>query len=75
MAKCCMCGKRFNVSDARDEYNAEFCGDPDYDEECGGEVCADCAISETHSNMNLGKAIDMVNGNDDYDGGFVKKWL
>ena len=75
MEKCCRCEKMFNVSDAREEYNAEFGGAPDYDEEFGGEVCADCAISDTHSNMNLGKAIDMMNGDEDYDADHVEKYL
>ena len=75
MAKCCRCGNRFNVSEARTDYNAEFDGDIDYDDEYGSEVCADCAISDTNSNMNLGKAIDMMNGDEDYDDDFVKKHL
>ena len=75
MAKCTMCGKKFDVSDTRNEYNAAFDGEIDYDEEYGGEVCADCAISETESNINVGRAIDMMNGDEDYDDGFVQKWL
>ena len=44
MKKCCRCEKKFDVSDAREEYNTEFGGKIDYDEEYGSEVCADCAI-------------------------------
>ncbi len=75
MKKCCKCGKKFNVSDAREEYIAEFGIDEEYDEEYGGEVCADCAISETQSNVNAGKAIDMMNGEEDYDDEHVKNYL
>lgn len=75
MAKCSWCGKRFNVTEARSEYNSEFDGEINYDEEYGGEVCSDCAISETNSNMNLGRAIDMMNGEEAYDDDFVKKHL
>lgn len=75
MAKCCVCGKRFNVKDARSEYNSEFDGGLDYDDDFEGEVCADCAISTSQSNMNLGQAIDMMNGEEDYDDDFVKKYL
>ena len=77
MAKCSRCGKRFNVSDARDEYIAEFGEEfgEEFDDNYGREVCADCAIPETQSNMNLGKAIDMMNGEEVYDEDFVKRWL
>lgn len=75
MAKCCRCRNEFNVSEARIDYNAEFDGDIDYDDEYGGEVCADCAISDTNSNMNRGKAIDMMNGDEEYDDDFVEKHL
>ena len=75
MAKCCMCGKKFNVSEARSEYNSEFDDEIDYDEEYGSEVCADCAICNTSSNMNLGRAIFMMNGDEDYDDDFVRDHL
>ena len=75
MEKCCMCGKEFNVDEARSEYNAEFDDALEYDDSYGGEVCADCAICESESNMNLGKAIDMMNGEEEYDDDFVKKHL
>jgi len=75
MEKCYRCEKTFNVSDAREEYNAEFGGDPDYDENYGPDVCADCAICDTESNMDIGKAIDMMNGDEDYDADHVEKYL
>lgn len=75
MAKCCRCGNRFDVSEARIVYNAEFNGEIDYDEEYGSEVCAYCAISDTDTNMNLGKAIDMMNGDEEYDDDFIEKHL
>ena len=75
MEKCCRCNIKFNVSEARSEYNSHFDGDADYDDEFGGEVCAECAISDSESNMNLGRAIDMMNGDEDYDDDFVDKWL
>ncbi len=75
MAKCCRCGEKFKVSDARAEYNSEFGAGFDYDEDYHGEVCADCAIADTHTNMNIGKAIDMMNGDEDYDEDHVQKWL
>ncbi len=75
MAKCCQCGNKFDVSDARSEYNGEFNGELDYDEDFGGEVCADCAICQSQSNMNLGRAIDMMNGEEAHDDDFVKKHL
>lgn len=75
MAKCCRCGTRFNVSDARDEYSSTFEGEIDDDEQYGGEVCANCAILDTESNINLGRAIFMMNGDEDYDDDFVQQWL
>jgi hypothetical protein len=78
MAKCCRCGKRFNVSEARDEYIAEFNGEIDgdtFDDTYGHEVCAECAIADSYSNINIGKAIDMWNGDEDYDADHVKKYL
>lgn len=75
MAKCDRCGKRFNVAEARDEYNAEFDGEIDYDEVTDGTVCADCAIPETESNISVGRAIDMMNGEEAHDQDFVDRWL
>ena len=72
MAKCVVCGKKFDLSWARDEYNAQFDNEIDYDEEFGGEkVCAECAINTTASNISAGKEIldynDMVHGEIPYD--------
>ena len=53
----------------------EFDGELNYDEEYGGQLCADCAISDTSSNINLGRAIDMMNGDEDYDDDFVREHL
>lgn len=76
MAKCAWCGKRFSISTAREEYNSYFNNDLDYDEDYDdNNICADCAIAESESNMSVGKAIDMVNGDEDYDDDFVQKWL
>ncbi|WP_433420805.1 hypothetical protein ACQP1V_09030 [Microtetraspora malaysiensis] len=70
MAKCLNCGTRFDVSTVRDEYE-EYVGDGDYD----GELCAECAIPDLESNLNLGHAIMMMNGDEDYDEDHVEKWL
>jgi hypothetical protein len=78
MAKCSRCGKRFSVSDTKSEYEDEFGNDIDsdyYEFSYGNEVCASCAISDTYSNMNLGRAIDMMNGEEYYDDDFVKRYL
>jgi len=72
---CTRCGAEFDVDEARDEYNSEFDGSISYDEEYDGDVCANCAISEANSYMNVGKAIDMMNGDADYDDDFVKNHL
>ncbi|WP_159599125.1 hypothetical protein [Agromyces humi] len=75
MAKCVRCGKEFDVDDSREEFNDEFDGDVDYDEEYAGEVCANCAIPDTESNINAGAAIDMMNGEIAYDADHVERWL
>lgn len=75
MATCEQCDAEFDVADARDEYNAEFGDDADYDEDFGGDVCASCAISQTDSNIELGRAIDMMNGEEEYDAEHVERWL
>lgn len=66
-AQCVRCANEFDASDAKAEYDDEFGGDPDYDEQYGGEVCANCAIPDTNSNMALGSAISMWNGDEDCD--------
>jgi hypothetical protein len=73
--KCLSCGTQFDVSDARSEYNTEFNDELDYDEDTGGEICANCGISETQSNIDLGRAIFMMNGDEDYDAEHVEKYL
>lgn len=79
MAKCLNCEKRFNVSEARKEFNDALDGEYNYDSEIGGTLCFDCAIydydPEYSSNSNLGKAIQMMNGDEDYDDDFVNEWL
>ncbi|WP_327727026.1 hypothetical protein OG250_06640 [Streptomyces sp. NBC_00487] len=66
MAKCVECGTAFEIEDARNEYNAEFNGDPDYyDERYGdGEFCGSCAAAETSGLINQGNAI--LSGEDYY---------
>jgi hypothetical protein len=75
MAKCVECDKEFDVEDARDDYNSEWDGDPDYDEQTGGEWCGPCGISKSQGEMNLGRAILMMNGDEDYDADHVEKYL
>lgn len=75
MTTCIRCNQKFDVDESRATYNAEFNGELDYDEEMEGEVCADCALLEAESNINQGRAIDMMNGEEDYDDEFVEKHL
>ena len=76
MAICVNCGDRFKVSEARSEFDSRFSSDITYDD-CypDHDYCAACAIGETESLINQGAAVDMVNGDLDYDDEFVKKWL
>ncbi|WP_143110704.1 hypothetical protein [Streptomyces sp. cf124] len=74
MTTCIECTTEFDVEEARAEYNSEFGGELDYDEYGAGH-CASCAISETESNMNHGRAILMMNGEEDYDDDFVQNNL
>ncbi|MFD3676052.1 hypothetical protein [Streptomyces sp. NPDC058613] len=63
MAKCVECGTTFKIEDARNEYNEEFDGDPDFDEHWGeGNVCGSCAATETSSLISQGNAI--IEGDD-----------
>ena len=57
------------------KYNAHFGGDLDYDEDAGGDCCAGCAIATAESNIDLGRAIDMMNGDVDDDDDFVTQHL
>jgi len=76
MAKCDECGAKFSVSDARSAYNRANSDDGlDYDEYHGGSRCFDCATSEDESNLNSGRAILMMSGDEDYDADHVEKYL
>lgn len=76
MAKCGECGIRYNKADACSEFESHFDHEVDYDDddEFSG-LCADCAISRAESYLNVGRAIDMMNGDEDYDDDFVTHWL
>lgn len=75
MTTCVRCGDEFEVEDARQEYDAEFGGDPEYDDNYGGEVCGSCAVIDSQHLINQGAAIDMTNGDEDYDADHVEKYL
>lgn len=75
MATCNECKTEFDVDEAREAVNAEYDGDIDYDEAMEGEVCGDCSISRFDSEINVGRAIDMMNGDEDYDDDHVEKYL
>lgn len=70
MAKCLNCGETFDAATVREDYD-ELVGDGDYDD----DLCTGCAIPDWESNANLGRAIMMMNGEEDYDDDFVQKWL
>jgi hypothetical protein len=75
MPNCVQCRKQFDPSDAKSDYEAEFGGELNYTESYGGDVCGDCAISQSQSMMDRGRAIDMMNGEEDYDDDFVGEHL
>lgn len=78
METCCRCGRSFDVAGAREEYEAEYGPEfdgEDYDENYGTTVCANCSLAETDSNTNLGRAIQMMNGDEDYDADFIEQHL
>ena len=75
MSTCDHCQTEFDVDSARTEYNSEFNGELDYDEDYEGQVCASCAISQSQSNIDHGRAIQMMNGDEDYDESHVEKYL
>ena len=55
MAKCLHCNKRFNVKDAREDFNSYYRGGMDYDDQYPeNDICAKCAIEETDSNISAG---------------------
>lgn len=74
MAKCEECGARYNKADACNEYESYFDHEMPYDSDVE-DMCASCAIAESESLMNIGKAIDMMNGEEDYDNDFVERYL
>ncbi|MDQ0664718.1 hypothetical protein QFZ35_003216 [Arthrobacter ulcerisalmonis] len=76
MATCDVCKKEFDVDEAREQFDEEFEGDFDYAEETeGGPQCADCAGARISSDINTGRAIMMMNGDEDYDEDHVEKYL
>ncbi|ARI52210.1 hypothetical protein ACWEJZ_02045 [Streptomyces bacillaris] len=78
MTTCAECGDDFDVSDAREEYRAEWGAageEGEYDELYEGGLCGSCALSQTESNLNLGRALMMVNGDEDYDQEHVDRYL
>jgi hypothetical protein len=74
-ADCAHCGRGFDVAEARDEYESTFRGEMEYDYHYHGEVCAGCAVSDSESKIDHGRAIFMVNGDEDYDDDFVQRYL
>ena len=70
---CNVCGKTFDDDDARFDFNLHV-SDFIYDDLYEG-VCGDCAMDDFDSNANYGKAMLMVNGDEDYDQDFVDRWL
>ncbi|WNI28649.1 hypothetical protein [Streptomyces sp. ITFR-6] len=76
MTTCVECAEDFDVSDAQREYRAESGGAADeYNELYAGTYCGSCAASQTESNLNTGRAIMMVNGDEDYDQDHVDRHL
>lgn len=76
MASCLNCGDRFSVSTVRTAYNDVLDGEGDYDTDHDGDLCFDCAIPpEVSSALNQGRAIMMMNGDEDYDEDHVEKYL
>lgn len=76
MPKCNECGQPFDVDSAREDFDAAFPdGDLDYDEETHGTICASCIITRFEGLVDQGRAIDMMNGEEDYDADFVEKNL
>jgi hypothetical protein len=70
MTRCLNCGETFDAAAVRGDYD-ELVGDGEYSD----ELCAGCAIPDWESNKNLGRAIMMMNGDEDYDDDFVQEWL
>ena len=66
MAKCDECQAEVNIHEAREAFRSEFGEQLDYDEYGAGR-CGGCAISFVDSISDHGRAIMMVNGDEDYD--------
>ena len=76
MTKRCECGTEFDVSEERDQYQSEpGVAEDEYDDLHGGGWCAACAIVRAEGLGNQGRAIFMMNGDEDYDDDFVQKHL
>jgi hypothetical protein len=75
MATCDECGTYFEPANARVEYETEFGEGFDYVEDYEETTCGHCAIADSESLMNQGRAIMMMNGDEDYDDKFVEEWL
>ncbi|WP_327652048.1 hypothetical protein [Micromonospora aurantiaca] len=54
---------------------AEYSREVDYDEHFEGSLCGPCAITQTEWLVNAGNANLMMNGDIDYDGDHVEKYL
>lgn len=57
MTTCANCGEKFEVNDARDEYDnePEFEGGLSYDEDFEDHnLCGDCAIANSRENLHAG---------------------
>lgn len=61
-----------HVRDTPEEYVRQ---NLEYEDNYGGEVCAACAIPDSEGLIDQGRAIDMVNGDEDYDDDFVQQHL
>lgn len=75
MAKCSECGTRYSKGDVANEFESYFDGEVEYDQDDYDGLCADCAIAQAESWEGVGHAIDMMNGDEDYDQDVVDKWL
>ncbi|WP_319054578.1 hypothetical protein [Streptomyces europaeiscabiei] len=74
--KCVECETSFDVAEARTQYQSEpGTGEGEYDDLHGGEWCAECALARAEGLENQGRAIFMMNGDEDYDDDFVQQWL
>ena len=72
--KCNECKETYDKADAKRQFYQKFGDDFDadfFDENYLG-LCGDCAISSAESDMNVGRAIEMVNGEEAYDEDHVK---